>query len=226
MNTTKNTVLGATLLFVIAVNTQAEGLYKCMVNGKPVYQQSSCATNDGKRLDIDMDSIRKQEAQAAEIGQARAEARRVEQDRVMSEQAAEREQQMQEPVTVRASSPASLSYEDQNKVDNINSEMERISSSRFSETRSKREQQLRVKRDELRQIYSKYGMNPVAPEPPPPLEQSRHQKPNTGLTNPITGEHYTPSGPGYVGTRDGTYYAPAGPNGVINTKTGQFIPTH
>lgn len=49
---------------------------------------------------------------------------------------------------------------------------------------------------------------------------------NTGAINPRTGEHYSPAGPGYVGTRDGTYYAPAGPNGVINTRTGEYVPMH
>lgn len=49
---------------------------------------------------------------------------------------------------------------------------------------------------------------------------------NTGATNPYTGEYYAPAGQGYVGTRDGTYYAPAGPNGVINTRSGTFIPVH
>lgn len=44
------------------------------------------------------------------------------------------------------------------------------------------------------------------------------------LVNSVTGELYVPSGAGYVGTQDGTYYAPAGPNGVIDTRTGQFIP--
>lgn len=47
---------------------------------------------------------------------------------------------------------------------------------------------------------------------------------NNGAINPVTGEYYAPAGQGYVGTRDGTYYAPAGPNGVIDTRTGKFIP--
>jgi len=47
---------------------------------------------------------------------------------------------------------------------------------------------------------------------------------NVGAINPHTGEFYAPAGSGYVGTRDGTYYAPAGPNGVINTRSGDFIP--
>jgi len=49
---------------------------------------------------------------------------------------------------------------------------------------------------------------------------------NTGAVNPVTGEYYAPAGRGYVGTRDGTYYAPAGTNGMIDTRTGQFIPVH
>ena len=50
--------------------------------------------------------------------------------------------------------------------------------------------------------------------------------PPAGAFNPQSGEHYSSAGPGYVSDRDGTYYAPAGPNGVINTRTGAFIPTH
>jgi hypothetical protein len=50
--------------------------------------------------------------------------------------------------------------------------------------------------------------------------------PSPGAINPRTGEFYAPAGSGYVGTRDGTYYAPAGPNGVINTRTGEFVPLH
>lgn len=47
-----------------------------------------------------------------------------------------------------------------------------------------------------------------------------------GAVNPSTGEFYAPAGQGYVSTRNGTYYTPAGPNGVIDTRTGQFIPTN
>jgi len=46
----------------------------------------------------------------------------------------------------------------------------------------------------------------------------------SGAYNPWTGESLMKAGPGYVGTQDGTYYAPAGPKGVVNTKTGEFIP--
>jgi len=56
--------------------------------------------------------------------------------------------------------------------------------------------------------------------------KAEHKTVNTGAVNPVTGEYYAPSGRGYVGTRDGTYYAPAGPNGMIDTRSGQFIPVH
>lgn len=49
---------------------------------------------------------------------------------------------------------------------------------------------------------------------------------NPGAVNVHTGEFLAPSGSGYVGTRDGTYYSPAGPNGVVNTRTGEFVPMH
>jgi hypothetical protein len=48
----------------------------------------------------------------------------------------------------------------------------------------------------------------------------------SGAVNSVTGEYLAPSGEGYVGTRDGRYYAPAGPNGVIDTRTGKFVPMH
>lgn len=47
-----------------------------------------------------------------------------------------------------------------------------------------------------------------------------------GAFNSVTGEYLAPAGKGYVGTRDGRYYAPAGPHGVIDTRTGQFMPVH
>jgi hypothetical protein len=51
--------------------------------------------------------------------------------------------------------------------------------------------------------------------------------PRPGMFNNVTGEFYAPAAGGdYIGTRDGTLYTPAGPNGVINTRTGEFIPTH
>lgn len=52
------------------------------------------------------------------------------------------------------------------------------------------------------------------------------QKQNRGAINPRTGEFYAPAGDGYVSTRNGTYFTSAGPNGVINTRTGEFVPTH
>lgn len=240
MNTIKKTVLGATLLFVIVVNTQAEGLYKCMVDGKPVYQQSSCATNDGKRLDIDMDSIRRQEAQAAEIGQARAAARRAEQERDVVKQAAEREQQRrEEAITEKSTPPVSISREDQAKIDNIDSDLRRTIEDK-KVTRGTKEVAASAARTMKREIYSKYGVDPIGPESSPSIQDntsshspsSRNNSPTVinrsgaGAINPETGEYLTPSGGGYIGTRDGRYYAPAGPNGVIDTQTGRFIPNN
>lgn len=48
----------------------------------------------------------------------------------------------------------------------------------------------------------------------------------SGAINPATGEFYAPAGTGYVSTRDGIYFAPAGPNGVVNTRTGEFVPAN
>ncbi|AMK24907.1 tetratricopeptide repeat protein [Sphingobium sp. TKS] len=48
--------------------------------------------------------------------------------------------------------------------------------------------------------------------------------PNNGAVDVRTGRYYAPAGAGYVNTQNGTYYAPAGPNGVIDTRTGAFIP--
>jgi hypothetical protein len=46
------------------------------------------------------------------------------------------------------------------------------------------------------------------------------------LVNPRTGEVMVPTGPNYTGTRDGTVYVPAGPHGVIDTRSGRFVPTN
>lgn len=45
------------------------------------------------------------------------------------------------------------------------------------------------------------------------------------LVNPQNGDVAVPTGPNYTNARDGTVYVPAGPNGVIDTRTGSFIPT-
>lgn len=47
---------------------------------------------------------------------------------------------------------------------------------------------------------------------------------NIGAINVRTGQYYAPAGAGYVNPQDGTYYAPAGPTGVVDTRTGAFIP--
>lgn len=47
-----------------------------------------------------------------------------------------------------------------------------------------------------------------------------------GITNTVSGEFLAPVGGGFVGTRDGRLYVPAGPNGIIDTRTGQYIPAY
>jgi len=51
------------------------------------------------------------------------------------------------------------------------------------------------------------------------------KKTRSNIINAQTGEVLTPSGGGYVGSRDGTFYQEAA-GGVINTRTGDFLPTH
>jgi len=48
---------------------------------------------------------------------------------------------------------------------------------------------------------------------------------NAGAIDVRTGQYYAPAGTGYVNTQNGTYYTPSGPNGVVDTRTGAFIPT-
>jgi len=51
--------------------------------------------------------------------------------------------------------------------------------------------------------------------------------PNLGAVNNRTGEYYAPVGLGaYVNVQDGTFYAPAGQHGVIDTRTGRYIPVN
>ncbi len=74
---------------------------------------------------------------------------------------------------------------------------------------------------ELRKEYLNPGTTPYVPTFPGVINPINH-----GMTNPVTGEFLAPAGPGYVGTRDGRLYVPAGPSGIIDTRTGQFIPVH
>jgi hypothetical protein len=48
---------------------------------------------------------------------------------------------------------------------------------------------------------------------------------NAGAIDVRSGQYYAPAGAGYVNPQNGTYYAPSGPNGVVDTRTGAFIPT-
>lgn len=98
---------------------------------------------------------------------------------------------------------------------------------------------LRIRNEAQRmrdQIDQQYGISPTS-EPEQFQEQPQgisinikqnapRRARNSGAINPVTGEHYPSSGNGYVNPRDGRFYAPAGPSGVVDTKTGQFIPIH
>ena len=47
---------------------------------------------------------------------------------------------------------------------------------------------------------------------------------NAGTIEVRTGQYYAPAGTGYVNPQNGTFYAPSGSNGVVDTRTGAFIP--
>jgi len=55
--------------------------------------------------------------------------------------------------------PAYIGYEDRARIDNLNSDIRRLSSSTLG-TPSSRARELRAAKDELRQIYRKYGIKP------------------------------------------------------------------
>jgi hypothetical protein len=53
--------------------------------------------------------------------------------------------------------PVHIGYADQTQIDNLNSEIRRLSSSSFG-TRASRAQEIQAAKNELRQIYRKYGI--------------------------------------------------------------------
>ncbi|MFZ1641854.1 MAG: DUF4124 domain-containing protein [Candidatus Contendobacter sp.] len=55
--------------------------------------------------------------------------------------------------------PVYIGYEDRARIDNLNSDIRRLSSSTFGSPGS-RAREIRAARDELRQIYRKYGIKP------------------------------------------------------------------
>lgn len=46
------------------------------------------------------------------------------------------------------------------------------------------------------------------------------------LMDVSSGQYMSPAAGGYTDPRNGTFYAQSGPNGVVNTTTGEFIPSH
>ena len=59
----------------------------------------------------------------------------------------------------KKNTPTRIGYEDQAKIDNLNSDIRRLSSSTLGSARS-RARELRAAKSELRQIYRKYGIKP------------------------------------------------------------------
>ena len=55
--------------------------------------------------------------------------------------------------------PPHIGYEDRARIDNLNSEIRRLSSSTVGSS-STRNREIRAAKDELRQIYRKYGIKP------------------------------------------------------------------
>ena len=55
--------------------------------------------------------------------------------------------------------PVYIGYEDRTRIDNLNSDIRRLSSSTLG-TPSSRAREIRAAKDELRQIYRKYGIKP------------------------------------------------------------------
>lgn len=61
----------------------------------------------------------------------------------------------------------------------------------------------------------------------PPTAGPGFQSPSSqGLIDSASGQYMPPAAGGYTDPRNGIFYAQSGPNGVVNTQTGEFIPTH
>jgi hypothetical protein len=71
-----------------------------------------------------------------------------------------------------------------------------------------------------------------APSAIPPAEAAASNSPiysfpnSRGLIDTGSGQYMAPAAGGYTDPRNGTFYAQSGPNGVVDTRTGEFIPTH
>lgn len=61
----------------------------------------------------------------------------------------------------------------------------------------------------------------------PSASSSTFQSPSSqGLVDTESGQFMAPAAGGYTDPRNGTFYAQSGPNGLVDTSTGEFIPTH
>lgn len=194
-------ITGLTLYGVSAAWTGAQTvtIYKCVVDGKVMLQQTPCLAGDEKRMEV-------------YTGQS-----------VDADQEAEVRKTIDQNVKSINSQAAAM-----HSLHNANRQAE-------GRLTTEQEQQTNTMGAMARQLMPNKSQFNSASAVEQRLQASTIEaaenrrstsKPNTGAINSVTGEFYAPAGPGYVGTRDGTYYAPAGPNGVINTRTGQFVPMH
>ncbi len=107
---------------------------------------------------------------------------------------------MQPPVD--AQGRLQIGHEDQAKIENLNNDLHKRDATATSR---------RATRDELRQIYGKYGIDPIGPEPPVVIHQSA-TKPNSDEHLPISKPpvKYSPDGFGNLKGSDGSKLRPDG----------------
>lgn len=106
---------------------------------------------------------------------------------------------MQPPVD--AQGRLAIGHKDQAKIENLNNDLHKRDATATSR---------RATRDELRQIYGKYGIDPIGPEPPVVVHQSA-TKPNSEhlpISKPPV--KYSPDGFGNLKGSDGSKLRPDG----------------
>lgn len=106
---------------------------------------------------------------------------------------------MQPPVD--AQGQLAIGHEDKAKIENLNKDLHKRDATAASR---------RATRDELRQVYGKYGIDPIGPEPPVVIHQSTTTPNSEHLPISKPPVSYRPDGFGALKGSDGSKLSPDG----------------
>ena len=151
-------------LAILSLNTEAQVYKWTDAEGKVHYSsQPPASGSSAQSLDIrsqptppgGVDNVHNLQRAREELRELRAAHRGIPVEAL--EDSTSRKKSGKSSKSSKTREPIYIGYEDQTRIDNLNSDIRRLSSSTIG-TSSNRAQEIRAIKDELRQIYRKYGI--------------------------------------------------------------------